>query len=342
MVAGRAIRVIAATQSNQVYEILRRCENIKCEIALYTGTIKELLPGAQLLIIDYEDVVQYPLSEADVREFVFSSGIIEYNSQDFIKDWERIIRQAGGGDDRMQSYCVAFVSYSGGTGRTTLALDTALTYASVMKKQDGKQKQPQPSPHLLGAKNQVLMVEMTFGVSSLVSLTGMEAPRLYDLVTQTDAQMQSYKGVSMVPMDYENACLLSTDLLQRFVRREMATHRLTVIDCVWPHSLINPVQEQVNLWVVVASERQDAVANALKLRDELRRDVVKEAKIWLALNQASKTALDKDNGEVHWDIKLPRIVRPDEYRGDLGRAILARVFPEWQEYNQPHKSGWLK
>jgi len=340
MVAGRTIRVIAATQSNQVYEILRRCDNVKYDIALYTGTIKELLPGAQLLIIDYEDVVEYPLAEADVREFVFNSGIIEYSSKDFVADWERIIRLAGGGDERLQNYCIAFVSYSGGTGRTTLALDTALTYAAAMKKQDGKAQQIASQPAT--TKEPVLMVEMTFGVSSLVSLTGVDAPRLYDLVTQTDAQVQTYKGISLVPMDYENACLLSTDLLQRFVQREMKTHRLTVIDCVWPHSLINPIQDQVNLWVIVASERQDAVANAVKLRDELRRDVVKEAKIWLTLNQASKAALDKDVGEVKWELKLPRIARPDEYRGDLGRVILSRAFPEWQEYNQPRRSGWLR
>ncbi len=339
MAVGRTIRVIAATQSNQVYEILRRCENVKYDIALYTGTIKELLPGAQLLIIDYEDIVEYPLTEADVREAVYTSGIIEYTSKDFIADWERIIRLAGGGEDRLQNFSIAFVSYSGGTGRTTLALDTALTYAAALKKQENKQKQT-ASPQ--AAKEPVLMVEMTFGVSSLISLTGVDAPRLYDLVTQPDAQMQVYKGISMVPMDYENACLLSADLLQRFVRREMGAHRLTVIDCVWPHSLINPIQDQVNLWVIVASERQDAMANAIKLRDELRRDVVKEAKIWLTLNQASRAALDKDVGDIKWDVKLPRISRPDEYRGDLGRAILSRVFPEWQEHNQPRKQGWLR
>jgi hypothetical protein len=33
MVAGRTIRVIAATHSNQVYEILRRCDNVKYDIA---------------------------------------------------------------------------------------------------------------------------------------------------------------------------------------------------------------------------------------------------------------------------------------------------------------------
>jgi hypothetical protein len=43
-----------------------------------------------LLIIDYEDVVEYPLAEADVREFVFNSGIIEYSSKDFVADWNEL------------------------------------------------------------------------------------------------------------------------------------------------------------------------------------------------------------------------------------------------------------
>jgi hypothetical protein len=342
MAVGQAVKVLVATQSKEVYEVLRTCSGVECEVALYTGTIKELLPQVQLIIIDYEDIVEYPFSEADIREEIFAARVFESNGRDFCSDPARFLSgvatsQPGKMLAMPEHYCIAFASYSGGVGRTTLALDTALHYAATMKafrEKRGKQE----SNRLPAIQEPALLVELTYGVSSLAALTGIEMPYLYQLVTQPEANIQEYKEVGLVPMDYENVRMLSVDLLQRYIRQQRAEHSLTVVDCLWPHGLANALAEQVDLWIVVASGRPDTIANARKLHEQLNADF--HDKVWMLLNQSSEAAAAKDVEDLDWAIKLRRVARPDDYRGELGRQVLASVFsPIWEDYANPRKAG---
>lgn len=341
MASGQAVKVLVATQSGDVYDALRARDGVGFEIALYTGSIKELLPQTQLVIIDYEDIVEYPLSKAEIREAIFGARADECTSADFVADPDKwlsglVSGKVGAFRHMPERFCVAFVSYSGGIGRTTLALDTALHYASVMKEYRDKRSKQATQSRLLVIKEPALAIEFTYGASSLVSLTGLDMPYLYQLATQPEAVMLEYKGVGLVPMDYENVRMMSVDLLRNFVQEQRALHSLSVIDCLWPHGLITAVSEGVDLWIVVSSARPDAVANARKLSSELGAQFDK-SKVWSVLNQ-NEGPISKAADEISWDIRLPRVSRPDDYRGDLGRAILSKVFaPIWEDYSKPKK-----
>ena len=337
MAVNQVVQVLAATRDERVYEFLRTRDDLKYEIALHTGTIKDLLPQSQLVVIDYEDIIPYPLSEAEIREQIFAARIHECSSQDFAGNPDHYLRGlgstlAGKILSVPENFCVAFVSYSGGTGRTTVALDTALHYRAVVKhyherhKKEAQLKEQVP-------ETPPLLIEIAFGASSLVALTGLEMPHLYQLATDPDIQALSLKDVTLVPMDYEHVRMLSRDLLDRYLNRAMSKHSLTILDSVWPTDLLGSFKDRVNLWIVVACDRPDTVANARKLYKELVKEFGDE-KVWTLLNDTSpEKAKRKKGDEFRWDIKLPYVARPDEYAGELGRGVLTKVFaPVWQDY----------
>jgi len=343
MVTGRVAKVLVATQSEAVYEILKARRDVSYEIALYTGTIETLLPTVQLVIIDYEDIVEYPLKEADLRQALFAARVRDCSSQDFAADPDNYLgglttrEPFGGMYELPANYCVAFASYSGGTGRTTVALDTAFHYAAVMKAYREKHKDEIGLEAQSAGENQALVVEMTYGVSSLISMTGLEMLSLYQLATQPDAVAHTYKGVTLVPMDYENVRMLSAELLQGYLQKRLKEHRLTVVDCLWPHGLTSALEDQVNLWLVVASSRKDTVINARKLYEELR-ERFHDSHVGLLLNQTGNSAAEAELGDLEWDIKLSRVARPDDYRGSLGYEVLSRIFsPVWEDYDKLSK-----
>lgn len=340
MPANQIVQVLAATRDERVYELLRTRDDLKYEIALHTGTIKDLLTQSQLVVIDYEDIIPYPLSEAEIRDKIFAARVHECSSQDFVGNPDRYLHGLGSTLAGKilalpESFCVAFVSYSGGTGRTTIALDTALHYRTVIKHyQERHKREAQLKEQVPEAPP--LLIEVAFGASSLVALTGLEMPHLYQLATDPDIRAMTLKDVTLVPMDFDHVRMLSRDLLERYLHRAMSKHSLTIIDAVWPTDLLGSFKERVNLWVVVASERQDTVANAHKLYKELVQEYGDE-RVWLLQNQ---TIQDKGKrkrpDEPEWDIKLPYVARPDEYAGELGRGVLARVFaPVWRDYENP-------
>ena len=341
MASGQQIRVLVATQSEQAYDILSARDDVQFDIALYTGTIKELIPQVQLAIIDYEDIVQYPLLEADIREALFHSAVHECRSEDFVADPDGVLQkvtvcQPGRMITMPESFCIAFVSYSGGTGRTTLALDTALYYAELCKKRAEKSKRS--TKPIFQRELPCMLLEMTYGISSLISITGLEMSALMQLATDPETKMQSYRGIDMVPMDYENVRMLATDLLERYYTGQIARHGLTIIDSIWPHGFTDAVASCVDLWVVLGTERPDTITNAQKLCEELRANY--SDKVWLAQNLVSDDGLKQDSGQSSWQIRLPRIQRPDEYRGELGRTVLSKVFaPLWQMYDSQRKPG---
>ncbi|MFH1084461.1 MAG: hypothetical protein V1772_01685 [Chloroflexota bacterium] len=342
MAANQSIRVLTATQSEEVYARLNERDDIHYDIALYTGSIKDLLPQAQLIIVDYGDLVEYPLTEVELREAILAAQVLECSSEEFLANPDRyfdelVANRPGRMRSLPQHYCIAFVSYSGGTGRTTLALDTALHHAEVQRRGLGRREGRTATGR---EASQTMLLELTFGSSALVSITGVELPRLYSLATSSDALPQQYKGVTMLPMDYENVRVLSEDYLGRYVTRQVQQHALTVIDAIWPHSLAGAVTSLVDLWLVVANERPDTIANAKRLCDELRADFGAE-RVWLVQNRVSNGKKSRAEArEADWHLRLQRINAPEDWRGELGGSILSQVFaPVWAEAARGRKPG---
>lgn len=345
MSASQPIRVLVATQTEQVYEILKERGDVHYDIALYTGTISDLLSRVQLVIIDYDDIAEYPLSEVDIRERIFAAQVRECSSEDFVATPDSYLdaiamSHAGAMLSLPDRYSIAFVSYSGGVGRTTLAMDTAYYYVDAAKRfRDKSRRTRREGVKPLNAT--AMLAELCYGASSLISVTGLDMPSLMPLATSPEADAHLYRGVSHIPMDYDNVRMLDVDLLQRYFTRQMGQHALTVIDGIWPHGLAGALVQAVDLWVVVASERADTMVNALRLYDELAAEYG-EGRVWRLQNQVED--MKKGDGDIPWNIRVPRISRPDEFRGEMGRIVLSKVFaPLWATiYDVQNKSGSRK
>ena len=341
MKTRRTIRVLAATQNEQVYDILGTRDDAQFDIALYTGTIRDLLPHVQLVVIDYQDLVEHPLTETEIREEIHKAGVLECSSRDFESNPQHFLgslvtNRAGQMLSLPDNYCVAFVSLSGGTGRTTLAMDTAMYYAKAM----GKAKSTSDGDDHVEHRARAALFEMAYGVSSLVSLTGLEMPHLYQLVTDGDIRPQQFKGADIYPMDYENVRVLTTAHIKQFFANRVVPHGLVVIDSIWPHGHTDAISEYVNLWLVVASERPDTIANATTLRDTLVESYGAD-KVWLIQNQVEgKRDLGKQGSDSLWRLRLPRIGSADDLRGDLGEMILKEIYaPIWEGNSTSRSSG---
>jgi len=381
---GQEIRVLVATQSERVCDVLETRHDVKYDLVLFPDVIIGLLPEAEVIVIDYEDVGGSEADKARLQEQIFAAKqagrIDEYTSDEFLVDPATCLEGTGGfGPDRSvrrlpSNCCIAFVSYSGGTGRTTLALDTAFCFAETLQKHAQKAKRAgrEQFEGLGPTWADTMLVEMTFGVSSVAAVTGLEMPHLMALSVDKDAIVQRYRGVDLVPMDYDNVRVLAVDLLKRYFDRQLKVHRFTVVDTSWPHSLSDAIADRVDLWLVVATDRPDTVTNAHKLAEELRAEFGPD-KVWLLWNatsevrgaseqrpsrrsrrrkgsQESESAEDQGASsagasassgrqqELEWQVRVPRIARPDEYRGELGRAVLSQIFaPVWLEYDKARR-----
>lgn len=313
------MKVVVATRSLDVFDALQAVgiNGTGSHTALFTGQVYDALPGANLVIIDFDDLVPHPYTTDMLRGLLTESHVTFVSSADFLarpEHWIGEARRAGGLETALpKKRTIAFVSYSGGTGKTTLAIDTALYFAR-------RTKLP------------VLLTEFAYGESSIAPLTDPNAPQLFDLVTQSDVFPTKWKGITLAPMDYENCRDLSLQLITRWLREQMDSHVLTVIDGHWPHALLGSVgsiKDEIDEWFVLAAPRPDAVENALKLREELG---TRKARLVLNLKSGALDSLTL-NG-VQRDFDLPRIKQPDRYEGKLGRTILAQTYGRetWRKY----------
>ena len=320
---------LVATRNLAVFEILDQ-KGVEYRVGLYTYEICEALPTVRLVIMDAEDVVPLKYDVSVITGMLAQQEISSCTSEQFLQDpdfWLRVVETSGKrGAHIPPKRTIAFVAYSGGTGRTTLALDTALRFAWATES---------------NVEKPALLAEFTYGVSALRSLTGMDMPSLYDLVTREveDIKPAVFRNVTLIPMDYDTARDLSAEMVREYLKRQMSQHILTVVDTQWPHGLIQAVRDQVDRWLIVTTPRVDAVANAEKLAKELGE------KVAIVLNQKGGLADSIALSNLEKDLELPRISRPDAFDGKkLGEEVLRWLYGKqaWtQRYCQPRR-WWQK
>ncbi len=307
------MKVLVASKSLPVFDVLQGVRDVEHRVALFTGQVYDTLPGSDLVIIDFDDLVPHPYSVEMLKGVLAEAGVLFVASAEFLAQPDRWITEArrrrGEIHQLPDKRTIAFVSYSGGTGKSTLAIDTALHFAR-------RTRMP------------TLLTEFCHGESSLATLTGLEMPHLFDLVTQLDLRPRKWQGVTLIPMDYENCRDLSANLIGKYLKEQMAAHVLTVVDCRWPHALVSPVRDEVDQWFVVGAPRADAVENARKLAQELG------SKAAIILNQKGGALDGLALSGVERALDLPLIGQPERFEGQLGKAVLAQTYgPQtWRKY----------
>jgi hypothetical protein len=310
------MKVLTATKALAVFDVLEEMQDVEQKQALFTGQIYDALPEAPLVIIDFEDVVEHPYDVEMIRRVLAEKGILVASSEEFLaqpQHWIDEAQRVRGGLTRLpEKRVIGFASYSGGTGKTTLALDTALHFAR-------RTEMP------------VLVTEFTYGVSALAALTGLDMPHLFDLATQLDVEAARWKGVTLAPMDYENCQDLSVHQIGRYLKEQMNRHVMTIVDSVWPHGLLGAVQKEVDEWFVITTPRVDAVENAERLRDELD-----GKKASIIVNKKGGVVDRFALSEVDRALELPEIRQPDRFEGTLGKQVLSLTYGSktWRKYEK--------
>jgi hypothetical protein len=311
------VKVLVATKELAVFDTLQGIANLDYTSALFTGQIYESLPGAQLVVVDFDDLVEHPYSVGMLRGILSDSDVPFVSSEEFLAEPDRWVQEArtrgGEATDLPTKRTVAFVSYSGGVGKSVLALDTAAHFARR-------------------AKLPVCVLEFTYGESAISALIGQNCPALFELATQPDAEATVWNGVTLVPMDYDNARDLSIQLLGKYLKDVMREHVLCVIDAHWPHALIGAVRDEIDRWYVVATPRPDAVDNAQKLAAELG------PKASIIMNQKGGVVDSLALSGIERALELPVVKEADRFNGKLGAKVLMHTYGEgtWGVY-EPKK-----
>jgi hypothetical protein len=248
-----------------------------------------------------------------VRRIFGDRQVLYVTSEQFLaqpEHWIEEARQQEGdfGEDIPDKRVIAFASYSGGTGKTTLALDTATHFA----RRTG---------------DPVMLVEFTYGISSLAAMTGLDMPHLFDLTTMLDVEPAQWKGVTLAPMDYEYCQDLPIPQIARYLREETRRHVLTVVDTAWPHALVGAIEREVDEWFVVATPRVDAAENAQKLRSEL-----KTGRVSLIVNKKGNIVDSLALSNMERALDLAEIRQPDRFEGKLGKKVLLHTYGKtWRQ-----------
>jgi hypothetical protein len=330
------MKVLVATKERPVFDIIRESRNdIEPVPALDTGRIYEAIPGTQFAIIDYDQVVSQPFSTETVRKLLDQAKIPQYTSSQFLDSHEALIKENRNKPGRRPfalppKRTIAFTSYSGGTGKTSLALDTALHFAA-----QAMIRMPLP----------VAVFEFTYGDSALGALLGEVRPGLHDLVGQPEIIPYQLQGVDLYPMDYDQIKLVRPEQVAAYCREQMSHHVLTVIDAMWPHGLASVIGGEVDLWIVLTTPRADAIENARRLRHELVVDYG-ENKVIMAVNQMGGLASSLALWGTQHDLEIPSMSQGDVvFGGRLGKVVLNHLYgPLWQEYEKANKGvgGWAR
>lgn len=324
------MKVLVATKEHLVFDTLNNAaEDLELTAALDTGRIYRAIPELQLAIIDYPALVAHPFSVECVRELLSKAPLQQCTAVEFLASPDTYLDAS---DSRRRTYqlpekrTIAFVSYSGGTGKTSLALDTALHFAARTR-----------------ARLQLpaAVLEFVYGSSALGALIHARQPALHELISQPEIDPYSFHDVTLYPMDYESTRSLPVERVKRYLGQQIAHHILTVIDAIWPHGLVSAIGEEVDRWIVLTTPRVDAVENAVRLREELSL-TYGEDKVILAVNQMGGIGASLALMGIRRQLEIPRIQQAEVFFGGrIGKEILAYLYGSlWQDYEHAGRRRW--
>jgi len=194
---------------------------------------------------------------------------------------------------------VAFTALSGGVGKTTLALATALAFHRAT--------------HLPAA-----VIELTPGPSALLAQTGATGADLYRAVTQGE-DYPVWRGITLVPMAWDTVRLLPPEQVLGAWRAVQNAHIYVAWDAPAWQPLWNLVEAQRTF--VLADGRPEAQGAALHLLARLREE---ERDAVLGLNRAGI------GGTLALPEKAVFALKQARDPLTLGPQVLRAVYPGWR------------
>lgn len=278
-------------------KILSDREYVNLREAFTTQGVMQAMPGVNLVIL--EAVIASPNTPHELLDRMLeTSGIPVTSPIDFQSTPEEWLGRARLTSARQITYLpsrqVNLVNWSGGVGKTTLAM-------AICKRFVERTGLP------------AALLELSMGGSALHARISEDLPEFFAIATGK-AEPTLWQGVSLYPMDGRTIDVLwseDPDGIRRVLKEIRRKHTLFVVDCFPGHPLFpelsQPSAGMVHL--VVTSPRDDAVLQAHRLMKEVPQPS------HMVLNMARNLA---DRAESGVSVTLP-------YREGWAQSVDARL-----------------
>ena len=267
-----------------VLDVLSKNSELTVREAFTTRGVLQGLPGVHLVILD-ELITLADTSNEVLQRVLEMSSIPVVTQEDFLSDPNEWLGRARLTNAKqisfLQSRQVNLVNWSGGVGKTTLAMATCKRFV---------QRTGLPAA----------LLELSMGGSALHARIKPDLPEFFSIATHKE-EPALWHGVSLFPMDGRTIDVLWGEDPQG-VRKLLAEirrkHTLFVVDCFPGHPLFpelsKPSSGLFNL--VVTSPRDDSVLQARRLMTEVSEPS------YMVLNMAKSLA---DRTETGVSVALP-------------------------------------
>ncbi len=310
------VRVLVATSCVEVHAALESIAPYQAQEAVTTRGVYHALPNVQLAVVEIDSLIEEEVSRATLVEILNSSPLPWTTPERFLADpttWRAHALAAAGNFQSFPPATAALTSYSGGVGKTTLALDAAVHFAS-------RTKLP------------TAVVEFPYGPSALRVITGVtEGAGLVDVAHSDEVKFPAWRGVSLVTVNYDEVGgLLKPEEAAQSFERIRAAHILTLVDSEFPHPWLETIARQIGTFLIVAAPRADAWNNAAALKQAMQRrpDIFQHPQVVFNLVEGWGDRLTQMGLERTMD--LPRIKNPERLDGRLGTHMLRAIYPYWR------------
>ena len=265
--------------------------------AFTTQGVMQAMPGANLVILEEVIESSNTTHELLVRALE-TSGIPVTSPLDFQSAPEEWLGRARLTSARQITYLpsrqVNLVNWSGGVGKTTLAM-------AICKRFVEHTGLP------------AALLELSMGGSALHARISEDLPEFFAIATEK-AEPTRWQGVTLYPMDGRTIDVLwseDPDGVRRVLKEIRRKHTLFVVDCFPGHPLFPELSQPSTgmVHLVVTSPRDDAVLQAHRLMKEVPQPA------HLVLNMARNLA---DRAESGVSVTLP-------YREGWAQSVDARL-----------------
>jgi hypothetical protein len=272
------------------------------------------LPGTQLVILDTV-METSQVASVMVRSAIENAGIPIASPQEFLQTPEEWLSRARLASHQKVTFLpprqINFVGWSGGVGKSTLALLTALRFRQA-------------------TRLPVALFELSPVTSSLQVRFSLDIPDFYQIATGKTPH--SWQGVDLYPASEDSVQVLLTTERERvqMILDEIRSHHTLIITDAYPAHPLWPLVSGISLTgtysFAVASPRDDALANAQQVITTLQSSGAAHAD--LLLNQVRSPADQAGLSPavmIDWD---ERRVRAAD--GRITDRILAHVYTGWR------------
>jgi hypothetical protein len=318
---GQKLVVLYASSrpEQEVVRLLSQNSDIQLQEAFTDSGLLRGINGSHLVVLDDERIPSDGMDEGYVNQVLDSSGIVAVSSKEFKSDPDDWVSRARRAVSKRITYRpprnLNLVSYSGGVGRTTLALSAAASFVE--------------STGMSAA-----VFELAPMNSALRARVASAAATFYGLV-RGGAKAATWQGVTLLPVPAGDVNMLlereggQAGILE-FVASIRTRHTLVVVDGqpnhpMWP--FVASLDEHRTHTFVVTDPREEAWVNAHDLYKEFGSD---GRNVYLVLNKV-RSAVDTVALEPQPDVLVRyHQVRAQNLDHSIALPVLTKVYPDWR------------